>query len=63
MRIPIWLTLIAALIALVVVVVIGQMLIAPSRPLIVEAGFAPTTITPERRRQRRHHDPDLRTVA
>jgi hypothetical protein len=46
MRIPTWLTLIAALAALVVVVVIGQMLIAPSRPLIVEAAFAPTTITP-----------------
>ncbi|MCC6805238.1 MAG: hypothetical protein IT319_20330 [Anaerolineae bacterium] len=46
MRIPVWLTLIAALAALVVVVVIGQYLIAPSRPLIIDAAFAPTTITP-----------------
>lgn len=46
MRIPSWLTLITALIALAVVVVIGQALIAPSRPLIVDAAFAPTTITP-----------------
>ncbi len=46
MRIPVWLTLIAALVALVVVVVIGQMLIAPTRPLITAAAFTPDTITP-----------------
>ncbi len=46
MRIPIWLSLIAALVALVVIVIIGQALIAPQRPLITGAGFAPTTITP-----------------
>lgn len=46
MRIPVWLTLIAALAALVVVIAIGQALIAPSRPLIVDAAFAPTVISP-----------------
>ncbi len=46
MRIPIGLTLIAALVALVVVVIIGQQVIAPARPLITDAGFAPDTITP-----------------
>src|SRR4051794_32681261 len=46
MRIPIWLTVIAALVALAVIVVIGQMLIAPSLPLITAAAFAPETITP-----------------
>src|SRR5664279_4360723 len=46
MRIPVWLTVIAALVALVVVVVIGQMLIAPARPLITEAAVVPDTISP-----------------
>src|SRR5262245_52273814 len=46
MRIPIWLAVIAALVAFVVVVVIGQMLIEPTRPLITDAAFAPDTITP-----------------
>ncbi|MBI1256016.1 MAG: hypothetical protein GC204_00965 [Chloroflexi bacterium] len=46
MRIPVWLTLIAALVMVVVIVVIGQMLIAPSRPLILDAAFAPETISP-----------------
>ncbi|MEO8397036.1 MAG: hypothetical protein ABI700_28835, partial [Chloroflexota bacterium] len=46
MRIPVWLTLIAALVMVAVIVVIGQMLIAPSRPLITDAAFAPETISP-----------------
>ncbi len=46
MRIPIWLTVLTALLALIVVVLIGQLLIAPSRPLILDAAFAPETITP-----------------
>jgi hypothetical protein len=46
MRIPVWLTLIAALVMVVVIVVIGQMLIAPSRPLLLDAAFAPETISP-----------------
>ena len=46
MRIPIWLTVLTALLTLIVVVLIGQMLIAPPRPLILDAAFAPETITP-----------------
>jgi len=46
MRIPIWLTVIAALVVAIVIIVIGQFLIAPSRPLITGAAFAPETITP-----------------
>lgn len=46
MRIPVWLTLIAALAAVVVIVLLGQALIAPPRPLITAAAFAPETITP-----------------
>jgi hypothetical protein len=46
MRIPIWLTLIAALVAVVVVIVVGQFLIQPPRSLITSAAFAPETITP-----------------
>ena len=41
MRMPIWLTLLGAGVALAVVLVIGLMLIQPSRPLLVSAGFQP----------------------
>lgn len=46
MRIPVWLTLVAAVAALAVVIVIGLLIITPPRDLIVEAGFAPERITP-----------------
>lgn len=46
MRIPIWITVAAALVVLVVVLVAGSLLIAPPQPLIVQAEFAPTAITP-----------------
>ena len=46
MRIPVGLTLVAALIVVVVIVIVGQTLIAPSRPLITDAAFAPETISP-----------------
>lgn len=46
MRIPVWLSLIAALVAVVIIVLIGQALIAPVRPLITAAAFTPETITP-----------------
>ncbi len=46
MRIPIWLSLVVALIVVVVIVLIGQMLIAPPRPLITDAAFAPELISP-----------------
>ena len=46
MRIPVWLTMITALAALALVLVVGSLVIAPPQPLIVEAGFSPTRITP-----------------
>ncbi len=46
MRIPIWLVVAAAVIALMAVLIVGQMLIQPDLPLIVEAGFSLDTITP-----------------
>lgn len=46
MRIPIWLTIIAALVTLAVILVIGQLIVAPAQPLIVEAQFEPEAITP-----------------
>lgn len=46
MRIPIWLTIIAALVTLTVVLLVGQFIIQPPQPLIVEAGFSPEAITP-----------------
>ncbi len=43
---PIWLTLLAAVVALLVVLVIGSVLIQPPRSLLVGAGFSPETISP-----------------
>ena len=63
MRIPIWLTLIAALVALVVIVVIGQALIAPQRPLITDARLRARHHHAQRRRQRRRDHLQLRLVA
>lgn len=46
MRIPIWLTLVAALVAVALVIIVGQFIIQPPRSLITGAAFAPQTITP-----------------
>ncbi len=46
MRIPIWVTLIAAAIGLSLVLVLGQVLIRPDLPLIASAGFDDERITP-----------------
>lgn len=46
MRIPVWVVLVAALVAVVVVVIVGQMLLVPARPLITDAAFTPAAITP-----------------
>lgn len=46
MRIPVWLTIIAALVTLAVVLLVGQFIITPPQPLIVEAEFSPEAITP-----------------
>src|SRR6185369_4654002 len=46
MRIPVWLTLLVAALALLVVLAAGQMLILPNLPLITAAAFDPGTITP-----------------
>jgi hypothetical protein len=46
MRFPVLLTIIVALLAVGVVLVIGQFIIDPPQPLIVQAGFAPEAITP-----------------
>jgi hypothetical protein len=46
MRISVWLALFAALVTLAAILVIGQLIVRPPQPLIVEAGFAPVAITP-----------------
>jgi hypothetical protein len=46
MRIPIWLTILAALVAVVIILFVGQLLINPDRPLITSATFTPDSITP-----------------
>src|SRR5262245_38800535 len=46
MRIPVWLTLVLAVLALLVVLAAGQMLMRPNLPLITAAAFDPATITP-----------------
>lgn len=46
MRIPVWLVIVAALAAVIVVVLIGQALLVPARPLITSAAFTPSAITP-----------------
>lgn len=46
MRLPVWLAVIAALAALVVVILVGSVIIQPPSDLITAAGFAPDTITP-----------------
>jgi hypothetical protein len=46
MRLPVWLILLAALVALVIVIAVGSLLIAPPQALIVAAGFRPDAITP-----------------
>lgn len=46
MRIPIGAAIVTAIIAGLVVVVAGQALLTPSRPLILDAAFAPETISP-----------------
>lgn len=46
MRIPTWLTLIAALAALAIMIVLGMLIISPPRPLILSAGFRPDIISP-----------------
>lgn len=46
MRLPIWLTFIAAVVTTALVIVIGTTLIQPDRPLIVRAAFTLTEISP-----------------
>lgn len=46
MRIPILLTIIAALAAVVIVVLVGQAIVQPDLPLITEATFSPEVISP-----------------
>src|SRR5215813_13050331 len=46
MRIPVWLTLLVAALALLVVLAVGKSLIHPNLPLITAAAFDPQTITP-----------------
>jgi hypothetical protein len=46
MRIPIWITILFALLGAGVVVVVGQAVLQPPRPLIVSAGFDDAAITP-----------------
>ncbi|MDL1899369.1 hypothetical protein FBR02_01200 [Anaerolineae bacterium CFX9] len=46
MRLPVWLVLVAAIAAAAAVIVIGMALVHPAQDLILEAGFAPETITP-----------------
>lgn len=46
MRIPILLTILAALVALAAVALLGQWLLQPAAPLITAAAFAPSTLTP-----------------
>lgn len=46
MRIPIWLTLIAALVVVIGVIIIGSALVVPDQPLITAAQFSSDTITP-----------------
>ena len=46
MRIPIWLTLIAALVGVIVVIVAGLAMVAPDQPLITAAAFSHDRITP-----------------
>ena len=46
MRLPVWIILLAALAALMVVILIGSLIINPAQSLITEAGFRPNTITP-----------------
>ncbi|MBE2268435.1 MAG: hypothetical protein IAE80_09415 [Anaerolinea sp.] len=46
MRIPMWLTVIAAVIVVAVVIVIGVVLTAPDQPLITAAAFSADAITP-----------------
>lgn len=46
MRIPVWLVVVAALVALVAVIAGGALLLQPPRPLITSAGFTPAAISP-----------------
>jgi hypothetical protein len=46
MRFPAWITALAALVTVAIIVLIGQAVIQPNRPLILSAGFDNTTITP-----------------
>lgn len=46
MRIPIWLTVVATALALAVVIFVAQFIVQPDLPLIVEAQFSNTMITP-----------------
>ena len=46
MRVPIWLTILAALVVFAIVLIVGALLIAPPLPLIVSADFAPDAISP-----------------
>ena len=46
MRFPIWLTLIAALVTLAVVLVVGSLALQPPRPLLVSASFSHERISP-----------------
>lgn len=46
MRVPIWLTLLAALVALALVFIVGWLILTPPLPLIVSATFEPEVITP-----------------
>lgn len=46
MRIPIWLTTLAAVAALAVTLTVGRQLLRPDVPLVTNAGFTPDRITP-----------------
>jgi hypothetical protein len=45
-RIPVWLTILAAVVAALIVVAVSAILLAPSQPLILNASFRPEAITP-----------------
>lgn len=46
MRLPVWLVLVTAVIAAAIVIIAGMALVNPPRELILSAGFAPESITP-----------------
>ena len=46
MRLPSWLVITAAIAAAAIAILLGALLLMPPRPLILDAGFRPETITP-----------------